>query len=288
MADTWRTMADHDGRRRGSGDSLPGSHGAERRELPVVGKQSLVEKEFGAPVGPGPWVQRRSGGPAADTDVPGKQSLVEKEFGAPVRPGGDVQRRSAADEAGPASAPRPSSLMQRIFAMDDQRSVQRREAAPAAGGDPASVHAAAAQGVATPASLLPHGTTMQQLFGRHDVSNVQAHTGPEAAASANEMGAQAYATGNHVVLGGQTDLHTVAHEAAHAVQQRGGVQLKGGVGTAGDVYEQHADAVADAVVRGQSAEALLDQHAGPAVRACQRIRRGPCKLRPSWNTRSLH
>ena len=84
------------------------------------------------------------------------------------------------------------------------------------------------------------------------------------------MGAAAYATGDHVVLGRGTGLHTVAHEAAHVAQQRGGVQLKGGVGAAGDAYEQHADAVADAVVAGESAAPLLDQmassgHAGVAV-----------------------
>ena len=76
------------------------------------------------------------------------------------------------------------------------------------------------------------------------------------------MGAQAYATGNHVVLGAGTELHTVAHEAAHVVQQRGGVQLKGGVGEVGDAYERHADQVADAVVQGRSAEGLLDRYAG--------------------------
>ena len=70
------------------------------------------------------------------------------------------------------------------------------------------------------------------------------------------MGAQAFATGNHVAFAGTPDLHTAAHEAAHVVQQRGGVHLKGGVGEAGDTYEQHADAVADKVVRGESAEAL--------------------------------
>jgi peptidoglycan hydrolase-like protein with peptidoglycan-binding domain len=46
------------------------------------------------------------------------------------------------------------------------------------------------------------------------------------------------------------------------VQQRGGVQLKGGVGQAGDAYEQHADAVADKVVAGESAEPLLSKMAG--------------------------
>ncbi|HET9627514.1 MAG TPA: DUF4157 domain-containing protein [Kofleriaceae bacterium] len=103
--------------------------------------------------------------------------------------------------------------------------------------------------------------TIQQLFGRHNISSVQAHTGPEAAASAQAMGAQAYASGDHVVLGPHADLHTVAHEAAHVVQQRGGVQLKGGVGEVGDRYEQHADVVADAVVQGKSVESLLGQMA---------------------------
>ncbi|HMG21550.1 MAG TPA: DUF4157 domain-containing protein, partial [Kofleriaceae bacterium] len=95
---------------------------------------------------------------------------------------------------------------------------------------------------------------------------MQAHGGSEAAASAHAMGADAYATGDHVVLGRGTDLHTVAHEAAHVVQQRGSVQLKAGVGAAGDAYERHADAVADRVVAGQSAEDLLDGGAASGAR----------------------
>jgi hypothetical protein len=46
------------------------------------------------------------------------------------------------------------------------------------------------------------------------------------------------------------------------VQQRGGVQLKGGVGEVGDPHERHADQVADAVVQGRSVEGLLDRYAG--------------------------
>jgi cell wall-associated NlpC family hydrolase len=139
-----------------------------------------------------------------------------------------------------------------------------------------AVHAAAGQGVATPASPLPFSDTIQRAFGRHDISSVQAHTGPQAAQSAKSMGADAYAAGSHVVLG-KADLHTVAHEAAHVVQQRSGVQLKGGVGQAGDMYEQHADAVADKVVAGESAEPLLSEMAGPgdtadAVQQVQRLR----------------
>jgi hypothetical protein len=140
----------------------------------------------------------------------------------------------------------------------------------AAGGDDAAVHAAAERGAATPASRLPFLEAIQRSFGRHDVSGVQAHRGGEAEAAAGAMGADAYATRDHVVLGRGSDLHTVAHEAAHVVQQRGGVQLKGGVGAAGDPYERHADAVADRVVAGESAEHLLDAapgggSGGPAV-----------------------
>jgi hypothetical protein len=123
----------------------------------------------------------------------------------------------------------------------------------------ATVHAAASQGIATPASPLPFSDVLQRAFGRHDVSSIRAHTGAEAAVSARTMGAEAYATGDHVVLGRSTDLHTVAHEAAHVVQQRGGIQLKAGLGAVGDAYERHADAVADRVVAGQPAEDLLNQ-----------------------------
>jgi hypothetical protein len=139
--------------------------------------------------------------------------------------------------------------------------------------DAAGVHASAARGIATPASALPHGDAIQRSFGRHDVSSVKAHAGPEAEASTREMGAEAYATGDHVVFGNATDLFTVAHEAAHVVQQRAGVHLKGGVGEAGDAYERQADAVAGLVVRGESAEALLGEPS-PAGGAAQ-VQRSP-------------
>ena len=155
--------------------------------------------------------------------------------------------------------------------------VQQRAADKYDPSDEATVHAAAPRGVATPASPLPFSDTLQRVFGRHDVSSIQAHTGPEAAASAHVMGAKAYATGDHVVLGRGADLHTVAHEAAHVVQQRRGVQLQGGLGATGDAYERHADAVADRVVAGMSAKDLLDQGAvsgAPGVtRAIQRKER---------------
>ena len=71
------------------------------------------------------------------------------------------------------------------------------------------------------------------------------------------MGADAFATDNHTVFKGNPDKHTAAHEAAHLLQEKSAGSLADGVGQVGDRYEQHADAVADRVVRGESAEDLL-------------------------------
>jgi hypothetical protein len=121
------------------------------------------------------------------------------------------------------------------------------------------ITAAADRGVAGASSPLPYFDQIQQSFGRHDVSGIRAKIGGEAETSAKEIGAEAYATGDRVAFAKAPDLFTAAHEAAHVVQQAGGeVQLKDGVGQVGDLYEQHADAVANAVVAGKSAEGLLD------------------------------
>lgn len=128
--------------------------------------------------------------------------------------------------------------------------------------DATTVQRIAAQGIAGGAAPLPHGEHIHRLFGHHDVSGIEAHVGGNAETSSRAIGAEAYATGHHVAFAGAPSLHTAAHEAAHVVQQRGGVQLKGGVGHAGDQHEQHADQVADAVVRGESAEGLLDRYSG--------------------------
>jgi len=122
----------------------------------------------------------------------------------------------------------------------------------------AAVRDAASEGIAGPASALPYRDQIQASFGRHDISGVHAHLDEHAAEATERMGATAFASGNDVGFAGAPDLHTAAHEAAHVVQQRGGVQLKGGVGEVGDEYEQNADQVADHVVQGKSAEALLD------------------------------
>jgi hypothetical protein len=123
------------------------------------------------------------------------------------------------------------------------------------------VHQMAAYGVSSGGSSLPHAAAIQASFGHHDISGVRAHVGGKAEEASNAIGAHAYATGDSVAFASTPDLHLAAHEAAHVVQQRGGVRLSDGVGRSGDEYERHADAVADLVVQGKSAQSLLDQYA---------------------------
>jgi hypothetical protein len=142
------------------------------------------------------------------------------------------------------------------------------------GSQASDPHAVAAQGVENAGASLPHLEQIQESFGHHDVSTVRAGVGGSAETSARELDASAYAYGDRVAFAASPDLHTAAHEAAHVVQQRGGVaDLAGGVGGAGDQHEQHADAVADAVVAGKSAEALLDERAGEGGASAHAIQR---------------
>ena len=137
----------------------------------------------------------------------------------------------------------------------------------------AQVHAAAKVGTSGAGGPLPYAEPIQKSFGRHDVSSIVAHTDTAAAKAARAMAAAAFTSGEHVAFTGQPNLHTVAHEAAHTIQQRSGVQLAGGVGQSGDRYEQHADAVADRVVAGKSSADLLDgmsSEAGGVRAAVQR------------------
>src|SRR5215470_2713466 len=53
-----------------------------------------------------------------------------------------------------------------------------------AGPSTAEVHAAAARGVASPATTLPHADRIQALFGpTHDLGQIQAHVGGDSAAA---------------------------------------------------------------------------------------------------------
>ncbi|MEZ4382675.1 MAG: DUF4157 domain-containing protein [Nannocystaceae bacterium] len=197
-----------------------------------------------------------------------------------TRERGEERRRCGADGRAlalhPATSPVPSDTFE-----DNAATIQRLFAGPSAAlqgadaGSP-SVAAIAREGVASASSAYPHRAAIQRLFGRHSLGTVRAHRGGRAAAAARSIGAAAYATGEHVAFDGAPSLRTAAHEAAHVVQQRRGV-VASGVGRRGDVHERHAEAVAEAVVRGRDAERILDAapragaSAAPRGDAIQRI-----------------
>jgi hypothetical protein len=190
-----------------------------------------------------------------------------------------VQRKAAASPSSEGHRPlprlqlggvAPDAAIQRRLAIQQGDRTDHESAA--------DTQAAASHGVSGAGGRLPHLEAIQRSFGSHDVSGITAHTDGAATAGAAAMGAEAFATGNRVAFAGTPSLHTAAHEAAHVVQQRGGVQLKGGIGRAGDDYERNADAVADRVVAGAPAGDLLDRFApaggaprstGPVQRAVQ-------------------
>lgn len=174
---------------------------------------------------------------------------------------------AGASERAPASAAQSGMRVQLKGAVAQAHGfeAQERLLAPVqrkGGADQGGVHAAAAHGISGGGGAMPFASRIQQSFGGHDISHVQAHTDSAARQGSAAMGAEAYATGSHVAFGKSPDLHTAAHEAAHIVQQQAGVQLSGGVGAVGDKYEQHADRVADAVVQGKSAAPLLSEMSG--------------------------
>ncbi len=68
----------------------------------------------------------------------------------------------------------------------------------------------------------PLRTEMEARLGA-DFSDVRLHTDEAARSSAAEIGARAYTSGHHVVVGREgMDKHTLAHELTHVVQQRRG------------------------------------------------------------------
>lgn len=141
------------------------------------------------------------------------------------------------------------------------------------GGETA--HATAASGFTGVGAAVPHLARVQHAFGRHDVSSVRGFVGGPAKSASDELGAAAYAVGDTVAFAESPDLFLVAHELAHVVQQRHGVHLSGGVGAEGDAYEVHANEVAAAVVRGESAEPILDRYARGGGGARAGIQRTP-------------
>jgi len=160
--------------------------------------------------------------------------------------------------------------------LDGTKSVQLPPEA--ASDDKTAIVAHATGGAEQP---LPFRSQIQASFGHHDVSGIRSHQDEDAAEGARALGAKAFASADRVAFAGSPDLHTAAHEAAHVVQQQAGVALKSGAGESGDLYEREADAVADRVVAGKTAEPLLDQIASRRISSSN----AAVQLRPDHDQR---
>ncbi|WP_328923655.1 DUF4157 domain-containing protein [Streptomyces sp. NBC_00190] len=110
----------------------------------------------------------------------------------------------------------------------------------------------------TPGNPLDDATRseMEARLGA-DFSDVRIHTGGAARASAAEVGARAYTSGSHVVIGeGGADRHTLAHELTHVIQQRQGPVAGTDNGSGlrvsdpSDRFEREAEANATRVLSG--------------------------------------
>ncbi|MEV7503310.1 DUF4157 domain-containing protein [Streptomyces sp. NPDC093018] len=106
---------------------------------------------------------------------------------------------------------------------------------------------------------------MEARFGA-DFSDVRVHDDAAAQSSAAGLGARAYTSGSHVVIGpGGADRHTLAHELTHVVQQRqgpvAGTPTADGlrVSDPADRFERAAEANAHRVLAGPVPAARREQ-----------------------------
>ncbi|MBO1415164.1 DUF4157 domain-containing protein [Streptomyces sp. FH025] len=107
-----------------------------------------------------------------------------------------------------------------------------------------------------------------------DFSDVRLHTGSAARDSAAEVGARAYTSGSHIVIGdGGGDKHTLAHELTHVIQQRHGpvAGTDDGSGLSisdpGDRFEREAEANALRVMRRTPEQSDQGLHGAPVERS---------------------
>jgi hypothetical protein len=131
----------------------------------------------------------------------------------------------------------------------------------------------------------PVRTEMEARLGA-DFSDVRLHTGAAARASATEIGARAYTSGSHVVVGeGGTDRHTLAHELTHVIQQRKGPVAGTDHGNGlkisdpSDRFEREAEANATRALATPLAPARASaaEHGAAAPASADAVQRAPKK-----------
>ncbi len=140
--------------------------------------------------------------------------------------------RVARQVAGAGPTPMGVSRVQRMtesgldLVQDDEASIRTKPGGDRRAGD-SGLTAAQADSITTPASGMPLPTparaVMEQRLG-FDFGGVRIHTGAEAADLNRRLHAQAFTYGRDIWFGAgasPADLHLLAHELTHVVQQRG-------------------------------------------------------------------
>ena len=119
-------------------------------------------------------------------------------------------------------------------------------------GDDEEVKRIAEYGISEPGRQLPFFGELSAAFTGHDLSGVQAHIGGKAADACEQLGARAYAIGEHVAFREKPDLWLAVHETTHVLQHRR--QLP-----AGD-NERQADEMANQATGQRAAQAKPKTH----------------------------
>lgn len=149
----------------------------------------------------------------------------------PTRPGDDpLEAEAEAMEAAVTGSAQPASGQPSSVAGGDVPRPALRRTEAGAEADVGPVPAAVGETLDAPGSPLGPSARafMAPRFGT-DFARVVIHTDARAAASAREVGAEAYTVGNHIVFsagryapGTEAGRALLAHELTHVVQQRGG------------------------------------------------------------------
>jgi len=160
-------------------------------------------------------------------------------------------------------------------AQNEAHSDMHERADPAAAGPSAEVQRLAVHQVLRSQGRRlddPVRTEMEARLGA-DFTGVRIHDDAVAQRSATELGARAYTSGNHVVIGqGGADKHTLAHELTHVIQQRQGpvAGTDHGDGTRvshpDDRFERAAEANARAVLSASLPQPTDVHHDGPPTK----------------------
>ncbi|MDI7274901.1 MAG: DUF4157 domain-containing protein [Anaerolineae bacterium] len=192
----------------------------------------------------------------------GKEQLAGDERAA-RRPQAPDRSQGKEPSQGPGPTPAPlATLQQRVGNRAVQRLLAQRAAqAPTELDEETASRINRARGGGQPLDS-SIGKELGAALG-HDLGGVRVHTSPEADSLSRSLQARAFTTGRDVFFRSgayepqsSSGRQLIAHELAHVVQQSAGAVSSGermAVNPPGDLYEQEAEGVAEALAGGTAA-----------------------------------